>query len=458
MTAAKSHTVFVCNSCGAEYAKWQGKCHGCGAWETIVEFRVPKDKAAGGPGRRGSAAAVVSLAESAPSALERIPSPFAQIDRVLGGGVVPGALVLVGGDPGIGKSTLLLQLTAQWADRGLKTLYVSGEESAEQVVLRGLRLGIGKSPLLFLAETSVEAVLAKFDETGPRIAVIDSIQTMMAPQAAGAPGSVTQVRECTALLLRYAKEHATALFLVGHVTKDGAIAGPRLLEHMVDAVLYFEGDSNYRYRILRSVKNRFGPSGEIAVLGMSDRGLNEVTNASELFLHNTEQPQSGTAVTAVLEGSRVLAVELQALVNRTHFGLPQRVAAGINPKRLSLLVAVMERHSGIVLGDHDIFFNVAGGLSISEPAADCAVVAALLSSFRNKPLAARTAFIGEVGLGGEIRPVSQMTLRLRELSRMGFTHCIVPRAHKKDDWAKAVHGLQLVQCGRAGEIAEVCFG
>jgi DNA repair protein RadA/Sms len=387
----------------------------------------------------------------------RIASRFPDIDRVLGGGLVPGALVLIGGDPGIGKSTLLLQMMAGWAGKPIPVLYISGEESLEQISLRGKRLGIGSSPVQFLAETNVENVCIHLDQIKPTIVVVDSIQTMFCGSSEGGPGSVSQIRESTAVLLRYAKEHGTVIILVGHVTKDGAIAGPRLLEHMVDTVLYFEGDANYQFRILRAVKNRYGPSGEIAILSMSDKGLAEIKNASELFLHAGNLPQVGTAVAPILEGSRVLVVELQALVNRTHFGMPQRVASGINPKKLSLVIAVLERYCGIVLGDHDIFFNIAGGLAVSEPAIDLGAAAALLSSFRNKPIPHGTAFIGEIGLAGELRPVNNMPARLKELAHLGFSRCIVPRPNAKTDWAQHAADTKLIPCAKVSDIGDVLF-
>jgi DNA repair protein RadA/Sms len=370
---------------------------------------------------------------------------------------VKGAVVLLGGDPGIGKSTLLLQLMAHWASHGRKTLYISGEESVEQVSMRAGRLHVGAAPVQMATETSVEAVLALLAAQKPAIVVVDSIQTIFTEQIESAPGSVAQIRESTALLLRFAKSNGTALFLIGHVTKEGAIAGPRVLEHMVDTVLSFEGDTTYQYRILRAVKNRFGPSGEIALLSMSDSGLHEVRNASEFFLLNRHDPQIGTAVAPIMEGSRILVVELQSLVNRSHFGLPQRVASGINPRKLSLILAVIERHGGCALGDHDVFFNIAGGLAVAEPSIDVGIGAAILSSFRNKPLKRDLACIGELGLGGEIRPVNNMSGRLRELARMGFKECVVTGATRNADWTKVDAGLRLLPCRKIGELQELIF-
>ena len=384
-------------------------------------------------------------------------SSFGEVDRVLGGGLVPGALILIGGDPGIGKSTLLLQVCAAWAKSAKNVLYVSGEESSSQIYLRGSRLGMSEASLSLLTETSIEAIVASMSQSKPDIVVIDSIQTMYSEALESAPGSVSQVRESASVLLQYAKKNRTAILLIGHVTKDGSIAGPRVLEHMVDTVLYFEGDSHYQYRIVRAIKNRYGPSGEIAVFEMSDRGLREIGNPSNYFLHTRASPQIGTSVAPVLEGSRVLIVELQALVNKSHFGLPQRVASGINPKKLSLLLAVLERFGGVMTGDLDIFFNVVGGLTVSEPAIDLGIAAAILSSFRNRPLRRDLAFIGELGLGGEIRPVNNMALRFKELSRMGFKECITARPSKKTDWTSDAEGLRIIECGKIGEVQEFLF-
>jgi DNA repair protein RadA/Sms len=452
----KPSTVYVCNNCGQDFSKWLGRCTSCGAWDTIVEMRGVKAT----PSSRAAAAApseVVAFSGCTVDESDRIASPFSEIDRVLGGGLIPGACILLGGDPGIGKSTLLLQLVSAWAKKGAKALYISGEESAEQIYARGSRCGVADAPVLMLTETSVEAVLDKLDSVRPAVAVVDSIQTMFSEAMESAPGSVSQVRESASMLIRFAKQHKTAVILIGHVTKDGSIAGPRVLEHMVDTVLYFEGDGHYQYRILRAVKNRYGPSGEIAVMSMTDRGLAEIANPSEFFLQSRANPQVGTAVVPVLEGSRVLVVEVQALVNKSHFGLPQRVASGINPKKLSLLLAVLERFGGFSLGEYDIFFNIAGGLTVAEPAVDLGVAASIISSFVNKPLRRDMGIVGELGLGGEIRPVNNMPLRIRELSHLGFSRCIVPRPPKKADWTDGKSGIELVQCGRIGDVKEHIF-
>ena len=453
----KTKSVYVCSSCGESYPKWLGKCENCGSWDTITEFREPIGVSRTVRSYASAPPEVVTLGEHTGGPAARITSQFDEVDRVFGGGLVRGAVVLLGGDPGIGKSTLLLQLMAHWASHGQKTLYISGEESVEQVSMRASRLNVGVAPVHMATETSVEAVLALLSAQKPDVVVVDSIQTIFTEQLESAPGSVSQIRESSALLLRYAKSNGTALFLIGHVTKEGTIAGPRVLEHMVDTVLSFEGDATYQYRILRAVKNRFGPSGEIALLSMADSGLSEVQNASEFFLLNRHEPQIGTAIAPIMEGSRILVVELQSLVNRSHFGMPQRVASGINPRKLSLILAVIERHGGCAMGDHDVFFNIAGGLTVAEPSIDLGIAAAILSSFRNKPLKRDLACIGEIGLGGEIRPVNNMSGRLKELARMGFKECVVTGAVKNADWNKPNIGITLLPCRKIGELQEAIF-
>lgn len=455
----KTKTAFVCNNCGQDFAKWRGKCDNCGAWDTVVEMKISSS------GRSRSSTAALETphprllgdccdGENAP----RTHTGFPEIDRVLGGGLVRGAFILLGGDPGIGKSTLLLQLSACLATASMKVMYISGEESAEQVSLRASRLKVQNAPLSVLTETSVQTILQVISEHKPELVIIDSIQTIYTEDIESAPGSVAQIRECTAELLKYAKTTGTVFFLIGHVTKDGVIAGPRVLEHMVDTVLYFEGDSGYQYRLLRAVKNRFGPTGEIALLSMCDSGLQEVQQASEFFLTNRYSPQVGTSVAAILEGSRILVVELQALVNHSHFGLPQRVASGINPKKLSLLLAVLERHGGISLGDHDIFFNVAGGLTIAEPSIDLCIAASILSSFRNCPIKHDLALIGETGLGGEIRSVGNMGARIKELTHLGFKQCVVPQPSKSAEWFSSSGDIELLPCKKISNLPDLIFG
>jgi DNA repair protein RadA/Sms len=450
----KIKTAYVCNNCGQDYSKWRGKCDNCGTWDSVTEFRqsssphtsrlsveLPK---------------VFTLEEKSEDNSLRIKSAFSEVDRVFGGGLVKGAFILLGGDPGIGKSTLLLQLAAKLSIQQ-KVIYITGEESAEQVSMRASRLKVEKTPVQVMTETCVESILTVLPQQQPGIVIIDSIQTIFTEELESAPGSVSQIRESAAMLLRYAKSSGTVFFLIGHVTKDGSIAGPRVLEHLVDTVLYFEGDDGYQYRILRSVKNRFGPAGEIAVLSMSESGLHEVSNASEFFLMNRHNPQVGTSVVPILEGSRVIVIELQALVNRSHFGLPQRVASGINPRKLALLLAVLERHGGIILGDHDIFFNIAGGLTVSEPSVDLGIAAAILSSFRNKPLRQELTFLGELGLAGEIRPVNNMPARIKELASLGFRECIVPRPSRNSEWFSNDCGITLIQCAKIGDLQNMAF-
>lgn len=452
----KTTTAYVCNECGQDHAKWQGRCESCGAWNTLAEFKVPtggtKAKVTVRPGAESS---VKPLNESSCTPAKYIPSSFGEIDRVLGGGVVAGGVTLIGGDPGIGKSTLLLQLAAQWVNAGSKVLYVSGEESSEQVSLRARRLGVQSSPALVLSETMVETVLGHLETIKPDIVIVDSIQTMVMDAVDSSAGSISQVRESAAALLRYAKSASCALFLVGHVTKDGSLAGPRLLEHMVDTVLYFEGDAHNQYRMVRAIKNRYGPSGEVAILSMTDRGLTGVANPSEFFLSQRGEPHTGTAIVPIVEGTRVLVVELQGLVNRSHFGMPQRVASGINPKKLALILAVLERYGSIVLGDHDIFFNIAGGLTVSEPAADLGIAAAVVSSFRNRPVPTGRAFLGEIGLSGQIRPVNRMAVRLKELARLGMNQCVVAPPPSRADWKNDNGGLELLPCTHIGKLAEL---
>ena len=452
----KDSTFYVCNNCGQEFTKWLGRCTACGSWDTICEMRGVSAKSEYGILPKNPSN-VVEFSNCNKNRLTRISANFSELDRVLGGGLVPGGVILLGGEPGIGKSTLLLQILALWAKQGKKTLYVSGEESIEQIYMRAERLNVSDSPIKLLSETCMETVIEKLTEIKPEIFVIDSIQTMFLEKLESAPGSVPQVRDCTSVLLRFAKQNSCSAILVGHVTKEGAIAGPRVLEHMVDTVLYFEGDSHYFYRIIRAVKNRYGPSGEIAIFSMSDKGLCEVKNPSEFFLDSLTSPQIGTSVVPIMEGSRVLVVEVQSLVNRSCFGLPQRVASGVNPKKLSLILAVLEKFSGLSFGEYDIFFNVAGGLSVSEPAIDLAMSASIISSLRNKAIPKDTAFIGEIGLGGEIRQVSNISLRLKELSRMGFSKCIIPPISRKSQTIDTFKNISLIKCEKISQINDLLF-
>ncbi len=432
---SRTKTQYVCQSCGSSSPKWVGQCPDCSAWNTLVEARVDASvaKAAAksrGGGISGTAGGrVQSLREVDMRETPRTTTGLSEMDRVLGGGIVPGAVILIGGDPGIGKSTLLLQVLAS-VQPHLKTLYVTGEESLTQVHLRAHRLGLPELDLPVLAETGVEEILAQIAQHRPGLVVIDSIQTLYTDSLDSAPGSVSQLRECAAQLVRHAKASHTAVILVGHVTKEGAIAGPRVLEHMVDSVLYFEHDPGSRFRIIRAVKNRFGAVNELGVFAMGDDGLKEVSNPSALFLSRHEQPVPGSVVTVTRQGSRPLLVEVQALVDRSLVGTPRRVTLGLEGNRLNMLLAVLHRHGGIPLGDQDVFANVVGGMRIQEPAADLPLVLAVLSSFRNRPMPNDLVVFGELGLAGEVRPVAGGEERLAEAAKHGFRRAIVPEANK----------------------------
>tara|TARA_R110000850_G_scaffold265250_5_gene394736 strand:- start:11463 stop:12812 length:1350 start_codon:yes stop_codon:yes gene_type:complete len=423
---AKNKTSYICQSCGSASSKWQGQCADCGEWNTLVE-------AASAPARSGgkavAPASIHRLSDVDTESAPRLASGMPEMDRVLGGGFVSGAVILIGGDPGIGKSTLLLQVMAAMKARQ-ETLYVTGEESLSQVAMRAQRLGLGKIDLPALAETSVETVIASLSASRAKLAVIDSIQTLFTDSLDSAPGSVSQLRECSAQLVRYAKSSGTTVILVGHVTKEGAIAGPRVLEHMVDTVLYFEHDPGSRFRLIRAVKNRFGAVNELGVFAMTDIGLKEVSNPSALFLSRHESPVPGSVIMVARQGTRPLLVEVQALVDRSMLGNPRRVALGLEANRLNMLLAVLHRHAGIALGDQDVFVNVVGGMRISETGADLPLLLATLSSFRGKPLPSELVIFGEVGLAGEIRPVQGGEERLVEAAKQGFKRALVPEANK----------------------------
>jgi len=426
----KQKTIYTCQSCGLQSPKWLGRCPDCQTWGGLVEETVAIAKKGGGQ-QVGQGSAPQRLHEISVAGEERRSCGLGELDRVLGGGTVPGSFILIGGDPGIGKSTLLLQAAERWAALG-PVLYVTAEESARQVKLRAERLDISANELFLLAENALEAILERVRQLQPAFLVIDSIQTVFTCVLESAPGSVSQVRECAGRLMQLAKGEGVATFLVGHVTKDGAIAGPRMLEHMVDTVLYFEGDAGHPYRILRSVKNRFGSTNEIGVFEMKEVGLAEVPNPSELFLAERPQDAPGSVVVASIEGTRPILVELQALVSGTAFGNPRRTAMGIDANRVSLLVAVLEKKVGYTLLAQDIFISVAGGVKINEPAIDLGVVAALASSHLNRSVPARTVLFGEVGLAGEVRAVSRPELRVKEAARLGFDRCILPAGNLKN--------------------------
>lgn len=424
----KQKTIYTCQQCGYQSPKWMGKCPDCNQWDSLTEEQVTvaKKNARMAP----PAATVKALSEVSANEDDRHRCGIGELDRVLGGGVVPGSLSLIGGDPGIGKSTLLLQAVGKLAG-SKKALYVTAEESDRQVKLRAERLSVKAESLYLLPETSLESILERVREINPDFLVIDSIQTIFTSGLESAPGSVSQVRECAGRLMQLAKGEGVTTFLVGHVTKDGAIAGPRMLEHMVDTVLYFEGDAGHPYRILRAVKNRFGSTNEIGVFAMREQGLEEVPNPSELFLAERPEDAVGSVVVPSLEGSRPILVELQALVSGASFGTPRRTTMGLDHNRASLLVAVLEKKAGLSLLAQDIFLNVAGGVRLDEPAVDLGMVAALASSHLNKRVPARTVLFGEVGLAGEVRAVSQPELRIKEASRLGFDRCYLPKGNLK---------------------------
>jgi DNA repair protein RadA/Sms len=426
---ARRAPSFICQNCGAAFGRWQGKCEACGEWNTLVEEgSTAATPMPGRPARKGRLFALEPLAGEAHES-PRLPCGVAEFDRVTGGGFVRGSVLLLGGDPGIGKSTLLVQVAAALARAGHRSVYISGEEAVAQVRLRAERLGLGAAAVELAAETSVEDIVATLSHGAtPRLVVVDSIQTMWTDAVDAAPGTVTQVRGAAQALIRFAKRSGAAVILVGHVTKDGQIAGPRVVEHMVDAVMSFEGEGSHQFRILRAVKNRFGPTDEIGVFEMTGAGLQEVANPSELFLSERDLGSPGTAVFAGIEGTRPLLVEIQALVAPTSLGTPRRAVVGWDPSRLSMVLAVLEAHCGVRLSGHDVYLNVAGGLRIQEPAADLAAAAALVSSLANAPLPPDAVYFGEVSLSGAVRPVAQTPARLKEAQKLGFTKAVLPEA------------------------------
>lgn len=428
---AKKKTKFVCNSCGYESAKWMGRCPGCGAWNTMVEEVEMVAKGPRGAFKHSSStsAKATPIVDIKTEQEPRVPTTLHEFNRVLGGGIVPGSLVLIGGDPGIGKSTLLLQVSAILSNAGHRVLYISGEESIRQTKLRAERLGVTSKELYIYAETNLEFLNQTIEEVNPKFVIVDSIQTVHHPEVTSAPGSVSQVRECTAELMRIAKTKNIAIFLVGHVTKEGQIAGPRLLEHMVDTVLYFEGERHHTYRILRSQKNRFGSTNEIAIFEMLQNGLNEVLNPSEMFLQERSQGAAGSSIVASMEGTRPILVEIQSLVTPTSFNYPKRMATGVEQNRVQLLMAVLEKRMGFMLQSQDAYIKVAGGVKLDEPAIDLAVLTSIVSSFKDEAVKPTDCFIGEVGLTGEIRRVSRIEQRVQEAVKLGFTRAIVPKSN-----------------------------
>jgi len=448
---SRSRTLFSCSACGGQTPKWVGQCPDCAAWNTLSEVvaMAPAKANARFSGFAGveGASVVQRLAEIEADDVQRRQTGITEFDRVLGGGLVPGSVVLIGGDPGIGKSTLLLQTLVAMATEDA-VLYITGEESPQQVSLRAHRLGLSTSDLKMLAETRIENILAVAQKEKPQVMVIDSIQTVYTDLIQSAPGAVAQVRESAAQLVRYAKQTGTALFLVGHVTKEGTLAGPRVLEHMVDTVLYFEGDSGSRYRLIRAIKNRFGAINELGVFAMTDRGLKEVANPSAIFLSRHEEEVPGSVIMVTLEGRRPLLVEVQALVDESHLGNPRRVTTGLEHNRLAMLLAVLHRHGGIATYDQDVFANVVGGVRVTETGIDLAVVLALVSSLRNRNLPQEMVVFGEIGLAGEIRPVPNGIERLQEAAKHGFKQALIPKGNAP---RKAVAGIEVMAVSNLAE-------
>ncbi|RJQ36632.1 MAG: DNA repair protein RadA [Dehalococcoidia bacterium] len=443
MEKSQRRAVFVCGQCGKESPKWLGRCPECQAWNSFTEQTARPQ-----PKRASFGNAPQELSQITSEGGERFPLPLGEFNRVLGGGVVAGSLVLIAGEPGIGKSTLMLQVSGQAAASRGQVIYVSGEETAQQIKLRAQRLGIKGERLYLLAENNLEAILSHIEQMQPAMVVVDSIQAIYHPDSDNSPGSVTQVRECAQQLQAQAKQSQVPVFITGHVTKEGAIAGPRVLEHIVDVVLYLEGEPFSAYRLLRGIKNRFGSTNEVGVFEMKERGLEEVPNPSKAFLSERLEGTVGSAVVPTLEGSRPLLAEVQALVNPTSFGLPRRTASGVDFNRLLLIAAVLSRRAGLKLGSQDIIVNVTGGLKVSEPAADLAIALAIASSYHDRPVAPALAAVGEVGLNGEIRTVSQLERRLGEAARLGFKRCLVPKSRALP---KAPEGMELIPAANVRE-------
>ena len=457
-------TVFVCQECGAQSPKWVGRCADCGAWNSFVEERAVEPAAAQAASAHryalaGAAGAAQLYADIALEDAARLSTGIGELDRVLGGGVVPGSLVLLGGEPGIGKSTLLLQAAANMARTVGPVLYCSGEESAHQIKSRGERLAVANAPLYLFAETCLERILEEVARVRPALVIVDSVQTIFSLKFQSAPGSISQVREAATQLLFTAKGQNVPAFLVGHVTKDGSLAGPKALEHVVDTVLYFEGERHHAQRVVRAVKNRFGAVSELGVFEMTSTGLRAVPNPSKMFLAERPSNAPGSAVLCAIEGSRPMLVEVQALVSTSSYGTARRMASGIDPQRLALLLAVLEKRAGLNLLGDDVFVNIAGGMTVDEPASDLAVLGAIASSVRNRPIAATTAVFGEVGLAGEVRAVSQAALRTREAAQMGFARCVLPEANVDPDArGRDGAGCELVGVRTVGEAIDALLG
>src|SRR5689334_8778522 len=453
---ARTKTAYVCTECGGASSKWQGQCPNCGVWNTLVET-IAATPSSRFQALAGAPSAVRTLASVETRDNARTPTGIEEFDRVLGGGLVSGGVVLLGGDPGIGKSTLLLQAMAALGGSGKlgRALYVTGEESVEQVALRAQRLGLVNATVELLAEVQLQAIVGAIRTLKPKVVVVDSIQTVYTEALTSAPGSVAQVRECAAQLTRIAKQNGITMILVGHVTKEGAIAGPRVLEHIVDTVLYFEGDTHSRFRIIRAIKNRFGAVNELGVFAMTEKGLRGVSNPSALFLSQHETPVAGSCVMVTLEGTRPLLVEVQALVDDAQSTSPRRLAVGMESARLAMLLAVLHRHAGIACATDDVFVNAVGGVRIAEPAADLAILVAILSSVRNRPLPAKLVVFGEVGLAGEIRPVQGGQDRLREAAKLGFATAVIPKANEPR--GGAIEGLRTHPVSRVSDVLDALW-
>ncbi len=454
---SKTKSVYSCQSCGANYSKWVGKCSSCGEWNTIVEELISNEQQPfdwkADSRKTATVAKPVSLNEITPSEQYRLPTADAELNRVLGGGIVPGSLVLIAGEPGIGKSTLFLQVALHLQNKTV--LYISGEESEQQIKMRADRIST-QQEIILLTETCTQHIFKALQNIHPDLIIIDSIQTLHSNLIESTPGSVSQIRECTGEWQRYAKETNTSVFLIGHITKDGSIAGPKVLEHMVDTVLQFEGDQHYTYRILRTLKNRFGSTNELGIYEMQPNGLRQVSNPSEILITQREEQLSGIAIAATMEGLRPMLIETQALVSQTHFSTPQRTATGFDLRRLNMLLAVLEKRGGFTFGTKDVFVNLAGGLKIDDPALDLAICSALLSSYEDKPLASNICFVGEVGLSGEIRAVNKIENRIAEADKLGFQKIIISTYNKKGLDTKR-YNIDVITCSKLEQVYQLLF-
>jgi DNA repair protein RadA/Sms len=456
---AKTKTSYFCQNCGAQSARWIGKCPACNEWNTYVEEVVSKGEDSKTPGIASTstqrAAKPLLVSEISLSQQNRLPVYDKELSRVLGGGLVPGSLILFGGEPGIGKSTLMLQVALNM--KNLKVLYISGEESEQQIRMRAERIGMNNPQCYILTETSTQNIFKQIEKLEPNLLIVDSIQTLHSAHIESSPGSVSQIRECTAELLRYAKESGTAVFLIGHITKDGSLAGPKVLEHMVDTVLQFEGDRNHVYRLLRTAKNRFGSTNELGIYEMQGSGLREVSNPSEILITAREELVSGVAIAATMEGMRPMLIETQALVSSAAYGTPQRSSTGFDLRRLSMLLAVLEKRCGFRLGIKDVFLNIAGGIKVEDPGIDLALVCAVLSSNEDMPISPKVCFAGEVGLSGEIRPVNRIDQRISEAEKLGFEHIFISKYNKKGLDLKNYH-IKITMVGKIEEVFSLLFG